>query len=65
VSTTDVSRNAREARSQRRGHVNRGSASPDNGTTKTARTPLDDAQSTPVNNQLPRAPVLLNPQRLA
>ena len=36
-----------------------------NGTTNAAPTPIDDTNTTRLRNQLPWAPVLLNPQRLA
>jgi polyhydroxyalkanoate synthase subunit PhaC len=65
VSATDVSHNAKAARSQRSGRGHRGSAAADNGTTNAAPTPIDDTNTTHLGDQLPWAPVLLNPQRLA
>jgi hypothetical protein len=65
VSTIDLSHKAKEARSQRNGRGHRGSASVNNGTTNAAPTPIDDTNTTRLRNQLPWAPVLLNPQRLA
>jgi polyhydroxyalkanoate synthase subunit PhaC len=63
VSTTDVSPGANGAGSQRRGRRSGGSA--DRGATRTARTTTDDAVSSADTGQLPWAPVLLNPRRLA
>jgi hypothetical protein len=65
VSTIDLSHNAKEARSQRNGRGHRGSPSVNNGTTNAAPMPIDDTNTTRLRNQLPWAPVLLNPQRLA
>jgi hypothetical protein len=46
MSTTDLSHNAKGARSQRSGHGHRGSASAENGTTNAAPTPIDDTNTT-------------------
>jgi acyl-CoA synthetase (AMP-forming)/AMP-acid ligase II len=65
MSTTDLSHNAKGARSQPSGRGHRVSASAENGTTNAAPTPIDDTNTTHLKDQLPWAPVLLNPQRLA
>ena len=65
MSTTDLSHHANGARTQPSELGHRGSTSTGNGATNAAPTSIDATNTTPLTNQLPWAPVLLNPQRLA
>jgi hypothetical protein len=64
MSRTDPSHHAKVARNKQRGRSHGGSTSADNGTANGGARQTGDPNTTDVKDQLPWAPVLLNPKRL-